>query len=163
MSEIKQIKVLLLGNTQVGKTSYLNRLLNIKFTDKYIPTMGFNINILKCKINENKIKFDFVEISGNPDYIGIKDGHLIGVNSVIYIVDNNISSIKNIKTELEEIRNKCGNIPIVIVVNKCEMPETSNICEKIAELNLDLPIIKCSCKNKINIKVPLNLIYEKIY
>ena len=73
---ICEYKFILIGNEDVGKTSFSKKLLLGKFVPKNISTVGpnrnnfiFNINIDKNGINENiNIGFNLFDLAGRERY-----------------------------------------------------------------------------------------------
>lgn len=137
--------VLLLGDSGVGKSTYLNRLIGCGYTDSYISTMGKDMNTLE--INDRKI---FIHDIGGQDrfnvlmegYYKCADGALI-----FYDVadDQSYNRIKYWKNKLQE------HVPIVIVANKNDIiHDNKNTTHSI------------SCKKDKTVYAPLNKLLAQI-
>ncbi|MFX1377066.1 MAG: Rab family GTPase [Promethearchaeota archaeon] len=62
------LKLALLGDTAVGKTSLINRYTEKGFNDNYQPTLGVNIVIKKLKIEEIEVQLAIWDIAGQDKY-----------------------------------------------------------------------------------------------
>ena len=51
------IKIILTGDTEVGKTNFLIQFIDNKFQEKFIPTIGIDLKVKNIKINEKIYKF----------------------------------------------------------------------------------------------------------
>ena len=71
--ELEKCKVVLVGNSGVGKTCIINNIINKEFNADEVPTLSANFINLKLKINElNKIiDFDIWDTAGQEQYKSI--------------------------------------------------------------------------------------------
>ena len=58
------IKGVLVGDTSVGKTSFLNRFTDDSFSETYITTIGVDFKFKKFKLNEKEIKLQLWDTAG---------------------------------------------------------------------------------------------------
>lgn len=63
-----KIKVLVVGDVNVGKTSILTLFTKNKFSYQYNPTTGYDFFFVKLKANSKVMKLQIWDTSGNPDY-----------------------------------------------------------------------------------------------
>jgi GTP-binding nuclear protein Ran len=65
-----EYKIILIGFTKVGKTSFIKKLLNIRyFADQiYVPTLGVDIYPLIINTNHGLIKFNIWDCAGDPRF-----------------------------------------------------------------------------------------------
>ena len=83
------IRCVILGDTCIGK-SYLCNILTHRNVDEntyYEPTVGVEVNLVKVKINNIKIKLFFFDCSGNQKYSKIIESYLNQVDMFIVVFD----------------------------------------------------------------------------
>ena len=153
MQQVEEYKIVLLGVGGVGKTAYLNRLLDRPFTKKYKPDMEVKITPVVIETSEEKIKFNIWTPPGQLIIPGIKEEVFSGADGVIIMVSDSGLSLKALTEYRQVLIRCCQNIPVIIVFNKCELAETMKLYEKV--LRLSVRMMKISCKQNLNIKEPL--------
>ena len=57
--QIREFKVSLVGEKQIGKTCFLNRLNNVNFNFNYIPTLGVSVKPIDLFGSNGKIRIIF--------------------------------------------------------------------------------------------------------
>lgn len=122
MSQITTYKLILAGDSTVGKTTWINRHATGNFTTNYKSTIGVEVTPIKFLSNNETICFNVWDVSGNPIYQGIADGYYIQADCAIIMFDvHNKSSYENTKSYYQKIREICGNIPILFCGNKVDI------------------------------------------
>ena len=76
-----QKRVLLLGDANTGKTSYLQTLQNLPFNQHYIPTLGITQTTYDHLDGKS---YTIVDIGCSPAFGGFRDGYCIGGNAAIF-------------------------------------------------------------------------------
>ena len=120
-------KVILLGDSQVGKTSLFNYLSGIKYSPNYITTIGID-NVIKSyditKDEKNyKVELKIYDTSGQERYKSISNSYYKKVNAAIFMYDvTNKTSFKNINNWILELKNKSysKNMICAILGNKID-------------------------------------------
>jgi GTPase SAR1 family protein len=59
----RRIKIMLLGESKVGKTSICQRFMNDGFIEKYVPTTGVNGFSQMAEVNGHVIQIELVRVS----------------------------------------------------------------------------------------------------
>ena len=67
-------KIIMVGNSGVGKTCVLMRAVNNRFTDKYQATIGFEFLLLYFQVNNVKIKLQIWDTCGQELYRSLIQG-----------------------------------------------------------------------------------------
>ena len=84
MPDKKNIKILIVGENNTGKSSLLKKIVKRKFTPKLnIPTFGVNYDSKKYK----NIIIDFWDISGSMEYISLFEIYLFETDIVFLCFD----------------------------------------------------------------------------
>ena len=136
---METLKIVIIGDGIVGKSSFVRRIRDNSFEENYEPTLGVEV----YPIHANEKCYNIWDCSGVEKFMGLSDGYYIGAQGAIIMCDpTNISSIKNIEKWKNEFQRVNGNIPIVYVINKSELLPKEFEDER---------FIKISCKENTNI------------
>ena len=125
------IKIFMLGNFSVGKTSLINKFVYNKYKEFILPTIGFNFaskNIILP--NENKeVKICFHDTSGQERYRSIAFNLINSSNGAILTYDiTNKESFKAIPDWIKSVREHKGNdFPIALIGNKCDLEKDREV------------------------------------
>ena len=120
-------KIILLGDSQVGKTCLFHYFSGIKYKPNYIATIGID-NVLKTyeitKENKNySVDLKIYDTSGQERYKSIANSYYKRVNGAIFMYDvTNKNTFKNINNWILELKNKSysKNIVCGILGNKID-------------------------------------------
>jgi len=120
-------KVILLGDSQVGKTCLFNYFSGIKFSPNYMSTIGIE-NVLKTynitKGEKNyKVELKIYDTSGQERYKSISNSYYKRVNAALFMYDvTNKTTFKNINNWILELKDKSysKNIICGILGNKID-------------------------------------------
>jgi small GTP-binding protein len=115
------VKVLLLGNTEVGKTSIVKQLISGKMNINYEPSIGIDFYNHFVRHDGRKIKLQIWDTSGLPQYKSIREAYFRNTSFLLIIFDmSDISSINNLGQLIEDIKQDGYNKSIVLVGNKTD-------------------------------------------
>ena len=81
------IKILTLGDTEVGKTSIVLRYSDDKFHDNKIATIGIDFKIKIIKKGKEKIKVSIYDTAGQERFQNIVKHYYRGANGVLLVYD----------------------------------------------------------------------------
>ena len=145
------IKVILLGETGVGKTNLINAVKGINYSQDTKSTI--NIQSIKkiMTIYESNYKVKIWDTAGQEKFRALNRLYYKDSKIVLLIYDiTNKKSFDEIKYWLNEIKTTLGDEPILgLVGNKCDMISNKevdeNIAKKFAEDN-NMKFKLCSCK-----------------
>ena len=163
--EIK-IKIMLLGESQIGKTSLIQRYVKNNFNLSYITTVGIDFQLKQIKMNNKSIKLQIWDTAGQErfknitkSYFHSSDGFIVG-----YDITSRLS-FTNVSTWLKEINeNAPEEIQKILIGNKCDLNErevTTEEGQKLAEEN-GMKFFETSAKNDINVKETFEAITKDI-
>ena len=121
--EIPLYKILLLGDSTVGKTCFLLRYMEDSFIDLHMATIGLDYR-LKTMILEDqkKVKVQLWDTAGQDKFRAITRNYYKGASGIILIFDvTNIKSFENIKKWMNEIKEEISEkVSIVLIGNKID-------------------------------------------
>jgi small GTP-binding protein len=113
-------KVVIVGETGVGKTSILKRELNNEFSEKYAPTLSFEHNYKNYSVNESTICLHLWDIGGQNIYLSIIKTFLRAslCAFLVFSIDD-IKSFEKLSNWILEIKDNCSdNIILFLIGNK---------------------------------------------
>lgn len=152
-------KICLIGKASVGKSTYLNRLLNGHFTSNYDATLGVDVHPLRFQTNYGPICFNVWDTAGQEKFSGLGDGYYIGANAAIFMFDVTskftFTSIPGLFTNFDRM---IENVPRVIVGNKVDRSDERKVTyEEIGNLReklLNVAYYDISAKSNYNFDKP---------
>ena len=120
-----EMKVITLGETDVGKTSIIKRYINNIFEENTFSTIGLNFNFKKVKLKNGKsINIKLIDTAGQEKYRAIIKSYFKNVDAVLFIfsLDNKDSFDKMIGwiNLFNENRNGKEGIPRYFIGNKAD-------------------------------------------
>ena len=121
-------KIILLGNSGVGKTSCLVRYVDDKFNDNYKATLGFDISIKSIRTKEVDYSLAIWDIAGQDAMAELRKSYMEGSQGAILIYDvTNEETFNSINYWLNQLYQFVGHIPIILVGNKIDLTDKIKI------------------------------------
>lgn len=120
--QVTELKLILVGDGGVGKTTFVKRHKTGEFEKKYIATQGVEVHPMEFCTSKGKIKFNVWDTAGQEKLSGLRDGYYIDAHCAIIMFDVcSRITYKNVGNWYRDIIRICGeNIPIVLVGNKVD-------------------------------------------
>ena len=161
------ISLMLLGDGRVGKSNFMTRYANNKFSDEYLMTVGYNEAIKTLKIdNKNIYQLRLVDTAGQERYMSMPRNYYKNSDGILLLYDvESKESFKNIEIWMNDIKEytdkKDDNIVIYLIGNKIDLIYNDNnndeekvTKEEIEELanSLKVKYYDISCKWNLNIE-----------
>ena len=134
--EIPLYKILLLGDSGVGKTCFLLRFMEDSFIDLHMATIGLDYKLKTMILEEQKIvKVQIWDTAGQDKFRAITRNYYKGASGIILIFDvTNIKSFENIKKWINEIKEEISeNVSIVLIGNKIDKLKERKITKEQGE------------------------------
>jgi small GTP-binding protein len=166
MLSSKPLKLLLIGDSNVGKTSLLLRYLDNTFSDKYITTIGVEFKSKDITLNNKTYKIHIWDTAGQERYKSITRNFYKHAEGIIFVYDiTNKTSFSNLKNWISNAENE-ADFKIIIVGNKLDMESRREVSiEQLKKLakKKNCKYFETSAKDNINVEnLFLSIINEMI-
>ena len=127
MSEATYImKVVVLGDGEVGKTSLRQRFMGRNFDSQHFMTIGADFASIDRKVGSSNIKFQVWDLAGQASFQGVRKRFYQGTYGGLIIFDlTRMESFTNMGRWIQELwqYNGSGPIPIIILGNKSDLKQ----------------------------------------
>jgi len=150
-------KLLLIGDSGVGKSCLLLRFAEDAFTDSYLSTIGVDFKIRTIEFEGKTVKLQIWDTAGQERFRTIAAAYYRGAHGIIVVYDvTDSESFDNVKGWLQEIdRYASENVKKLLIGNKSDLVE-----RKVVEYNaakefageLSIPFIETSAKTSTNVE-----------
>jgi len=117
------IKLLLIGDTAVGKSCFLLRYADDQFTTSFITTIGIDFKIKTIELEGKRIKLQIWDTAGQERFRTITTAYYRGAMGILLIYDiTNEKSFQNIRGWMSNIeKHAADGVEKLLVGNKCDM------------------------------------------
>ncbi len=131
-SEKYRFKITVIGDGSVGKTSLIQKFTHGTFQKDYLKTVGAQFSEYRMEINNDKIRVLFWDIAGQDDFLFLRPTFYRASKAAIIVYsleENDLGkrSFEHIESWYEDIKNFCGDIPVIIFANKVDLIEENNL------------------------------------
>ena len=165
MTKFEDIKLITLGNSTVGKSSFITKYIDNSFTFNYTTTLGVDFKQKKIKLKNGKdVRLRIFDTAGQERFKSVSFSFIKKADGVILIYDiSDLDSFKAVDNWIKSIRETGKEkLPIILVGNKCDLSDNKrkiSLVEGQDKANeFQIPFYETSCKDGINIKE----VFEKL-
>jgi len=97
-------KVIIVGDSGVGKTNLLTKYCDNEFEDAYVATIGIDFKLKMVKLGHTNIKLQIWDTAGQERFRNITQTYFRGANAIILAYEiNNRKSFNSINTWIKQI------------------------------------------------------------
>lgn len=149
------MKILLIGDSGVGKSCLLVRFVEDKFSPSFITTIGIDFKIKTVDINGKKVKLQLWDTAGQERFRTITTAYYRGAMGIILVYDvTDERTFANVKQWFKTVNDHANDdAQLLLVGNKSDM-DTRVVSydqgEALAQ-ELGLPFIESSAKDDSNV------------
>jgi len=150
-------KLLLIGDSGVGKSCLLLRFADDTYTESYISTIGVDFKIRTVELDGKTIKLQIWDTAGQERFRTITSSYYRGAHGIIVVYDiTDAESFNNVKQWLHEIdRYASENVNKLLVGNKSDLTSKRAVTfeqgKEFAD-SLNIEFIETSAKNATNVE-----------
>lgn len=149
-------KLLLIGDSGVGKSSLLLRFSDDAYETTFNSTIGVDFKIKTIDLDGSLVKLQIWDTAGQERFRTITSSYYRGANGIIVVYDvTDPESFENVKNWLQEIdRNAARGVQKLLVGNKNDLASKKAVDHGTAKEfadELSMPFLEASAKNSSNV------------
>ncbi|CAO3643933.1 unnamed protein product [Mucor fragilis] len=150
-------KLLLIGDSGVGKSCLLLRFADDTYTESYISTIGVDFKIRTIELEGKTVKLQIWDTAGQERFRTITSSYYRGAHGIIVVYDvTDEDSFNNVKQWLQEIdRYAAEGVNKLLVGNKSDLVDKKVVdteqANEFAE-SLKIPLLETSAKDATNVE-----------
>ena len=155
-------KIIIIGDSGVGKSSLLKRAVQNTFDTNYQATIGFEFLLMHFKVNDLKIKLQIWDTCGEEMYRSLVQGFYRNTSLAIIVYDiSRKKSFEALEIWLKDLRQHTEEgIPVFIVGNKMDLQKdiSTEEAKMFSVSNRTKFFTECSAKTGENVEQLLDMI-----
>uniref|UniRef100_A0A8U8BQP9 Uncharacterized protein n=1 Tax=Geospiza parvula TaxID=87175 RepID=A0A8U8BQP9_GEOPR len=104
-----RVKVISMGNAEVGKSCIIKRYCEKRFVPKYLATIGIDYGVTKVQIRDREIKVNIFDMAGHPFFYEVRNEFYKDTQGVLLVYDvGSKESFEALDSWLAEMRRELG-------------------------------------------------------
>jgi Ras-related protein Rab-7A len=163
------LKVIILGDSGVGKTSLMQQFVNGKFSQQYKATIGADFLTKELVLDDKTVTMQLWDTAGQERFQSLGVAFYRGADCCVLVYDvTNQKSFENISLWKDEFLVQANvknpeNFPFVIIGNKVDVDESKKVvstkkAQQFAQNLGNLPLFQTSAKEAVNIDQAFDVI-----
>jgi len=156
------LKVIILGDSGVGKTSLMNQYVNKKFNNQYKATIGADFLTKEVMIDDRLVTMQIWDTAGQERFQSLGVAFYRGADCCVLVYDvTSPNTFKNLESWRDEFLIQASprdpeNFPFVVIGNKVDLADSRTVTTKKAmqwcqEKN-NVPYFETSAKEAVNVE-----------
>jgi len=124
------LKITLLGEKNVGKTSLVYRYIENKFRESYKATLGVNLLKKDMEVDGNSVSAQIWDLGGQDSFKSLRKLYLEGANGALVMFDlTERKTFEKLNEWVESFKEARGEQPIVLIGNKSDLENQRKITD----------------------------------
>jgi len=162
------LKVIILGDSGVGKTSLMNQYVNKKFSNQYKATIGADFLTKEVMVDDRLVTMQIWDTAGQERFQSLGVAFYRGADCCVLVFDVNVAkTFENLDSWREEFLVQAGpkdpeNFPFVVLGNKIDLENQRAVSQKRAQAwcqtKNGIPYYETSAKEAINVEQAFQVI-----
>lgn len=149
------IKVVIVGNGGVGKSSMIQRYCKGRFTKDYKKTIGVDFLERQITVDEDEVRIMLWDTAGQEEFNDLTREYYKGAQAVVLAFSTiDRDSFLAIRQWKEKVSAEVGSVPMVLIQNKIDLVDQAEITadesESLAK-KLNLKFYRTSVKDDLNV------------
>ena len=168
--DVLEYKIILIGDSCVGKTAILRRYIYNIYEETTISTLGISFAFKEVTLkNKIKIKLKLVDTAGQERFTSLASSYFKNANGVLFVFDfSNLKTFQDIEHWInifEESNNRKDKVIKYLIGNKYDLEDKKIDQEMIDDFlkTNNYNFKKTSAKDNINIDELFQEMSEKLY
>jgi len=161
-------KLVLIGDSFVGKTNIMSKYLKNEFHEDSKATVGVEFGSKKFEIDSKSIKAQIWDTAGQERYKSITNAYYKGAKGAFVVYDiTKKESFESIDKWINDLINSSDkNITILLIGNKCDLEEQRKVTKEEGEekaKSFKIAFIETSALNGQNLEKAFDLMIKEVY
>ena len=165
MDDPEHFKIIIIGDTSVGKTSLMRRYIEGIYNEKTLSTIGIELFKKEVSIQNKNYVMKIWDTCGQEKFRAISKNYYHNADGIMLLFDiNSYDTFEHLSGWIESInQNTSKDTPFIIVASKCDLEHlvTDQEIEEYSTKN-KVKVIKTSSKDNINVEEPFLYLGEEI-
>ena len=163
-----KLKVVIVGDSGVGKSNLIKRFTTNEFNANSKATVGVEFLSKSYKINDKVFKLEMWDTAGQERYKSITSAYYKGAKGALLVYDTtSAQSFENVGKWLSEIKEKTNkDIRLILVGNKIDLKDSKAVSTEQALAKAkewDIPLMETSAKDATNVKEAFHDLLKEMY
>jgi len=126
------MKLLLIGDSNVGKTSLLQRFVDGTFQEIYTTTIASDFKVHNVKLDGKAVRIQIWDTAGMERFRTITSSYYRSAHGILIVFDvNSLQSFENVRKWMSEIeRYASPNVNLLLVGNKSDLKGPNTVDAK---------------------------------
>lgn len=157
------LKVIILGDSGVGKTSLMNQYVNKKFSSQYKATIGADFLTKEVMVDDKLVTMQIWDTAGQERFQSLGVAFYRGADCCVLVYDvNNNKSYESLGQWHDEFLVQASprdpdNFPFVVLGNKIDVDESKRMVSQkramaFCQAKGNIPYFETSAKEAINVE-----------
>jgi small GTP-binding protein len=118
-----QLKLLIIGESGVGKSSILQRFIDNQFHGAFSSTIGIDFRAKTITVKGVDVELQIWDTAGQEKFFAITKSYYRGADGIFLVFDlSNVSTFKHVEKWVSVIRNQTrGSVPVMVIGNKKDL------------------------------------------
>jgi len=158
------IKLCLLGDGAVGKTSLVRRYVYDVFDDKYLMSFGTKVSKKSMDVDGSEMDLMIWDILGQKTHESLHAAYYRGAAGALAVCDfTRPETMKNLKSWLGSFRSVVGEMPVILLGNKSDLERrfTLKELESFGD-SVGCPVLETSAKTGQNVELAFSEMGKKL-
>ena len=161
-------KIVLIGDSSVGKTNILSRYISNKYDPNSQSTIGVELSTKNYIFDNNEVKVQIWDTAGQEKYRSITSSYYKGAQGCLLVYDiTRKESFDNIDKWFSELKSSADNdINAMLIGNKCDLEKERKVtmeeAQKKAKL-FNIAFMETSALNGTNVEKAFNELVSSVY
>ena len=161
------LKLLIIGDSRVGKTSLLLNYVEKIFPEAHISTLGVEYKEKEIIKDNYLIRLQIWDTAGEERFRSITKSIYRNANGILFVCDiTNRESFKNIKNWIKDADNVDKDIKGIIIGNKIDLDNERVVSvEDLEEIGkkYNMPFIETSAKTGMNVNKCFEVLIDELF
>ena len=161
-----KLKIMVLGESMVGKTSLITRYTNDKFGGRYLCTVGIDFQKKKIEKNGKRVLLQIWDTAGQERFRNVTKNYFQASQGFVLAYDiNNKESFEKVQYWVEEIKSNAEEkIKCILIGTKCDLDKREVSEEEGQNLGQQygFKFLETSAKDNININETFETLVSEI-